>query len=50
MCHDLEASLLAQIVKNLPAIKEIWAQSLGWDDPLEMGMATTPVFSPGEFH
>ena len=34
------ASLVAQLVKNLPAMWEIWVQSLGWEDPLEEGMAT----------
>ena len=34
------ASLVAQTVKNLPAMQEIWVQSLGWEDPLENGMAT----------
>ena len=34
------ASLVAQLVKNLPAIWETWVQSLGWEDPLEEGMAT----------
>ena len=28
------------MVKNLPALGEIWVQSLGWEDPLEEGMAT----------
>jgi len=28
------------VVKNLPAIQEIWIRSLGWEDPLEKGMAT----------
>ena len=28
------------MVKNLPAMQEIWVQSLGWEDPLEEGMAT----------
>ena len=28
------------MVKNLPALQETWAQSLGWEDPLEEGMAT----------
>ena len=28
------------MVKNLPAIQETWVQSLGWEDPLEEGMAT----------
>ena len=30
---------LAQTVKNLPAVQETWVQSLGWEDPLEKGMA-----------
>ena len=30
---------MAQMVKNLPALWEIWVQSLGWEDPLEEGMA-----------
>jgi len=34
------AANMAQMVKNLPAMWETWAQSLGWDDPLEKGMAT----------
>ena len=34
------ASLLAQMVKNPPAMQEIWVQSLGWEGPLEEGMAT----------
>ena len=34
------ASLVAQIVKNLPAMRETWVWSLGWEDPLEEGMAT----------
>ena len=34
------ASVVAQMVKNLPAIRETWAQSVGWEDPLEEGMAT----------
>ena len=33
------ASLVAQTVKNLPATQEIQVQSLGWDDPLQKGMA-----------
>ena len=33
-------SLVAQAVKNLPAMQETWIQSLGWEDPLEKGMAT----------
>ena len=34
------ASLVAQMVKNWPAVREMWVQSLGWEDPLEEGMAT----------
>ena len=34
------ASLVAQTVKNLPAVQETWVQSLGWEDPLEKGTAT----------
>ena len=33
------ASLVAQMVKNLPAMWETWVQSLGWEDPLEESMA-----------
>ena len=33
-------SLVAQMVKNLPAMQETWVQSLDWDDPLQNGMAT----------
>ena len=39
---SLWASLVAQMVKNLPAMWETWVQSLGWEDPLEKGMATHP--------
>ena len=41
------ASLVAQMVKNLPAMAEIWVRSLGGEDPLEESMATS-VFLPGE--
>ena len=34
------ASLVAPTVKNLPAMRETWVWSLGWEDPLEEGMAT----------
>ena len=33
-------SLIAQMVKNLPAVQETSVQSLGWEDPLEKGTAT----------
>ena len=34
------ASLVAQLVMNPPAMQEAWIQYLGWEDPLEEGMAT----------
>ena len=34
------ASLVAQLVKNLPAMRETWVRSLGWEDPLGREMAT----------
>ena len=37
---DYWASLVAQLVKNLPAVQETWVQYLGWKDPLEKGRAT----------
>ena len=37
-------------VKEPPVMWETWVESLGCEDPLEKGMATTPVFWPGEFH
>ena len=47
---ELRAYLVAQLVKNRPAMQEIWVQFLGWEDPLEKGKLSTPVFWPGEFH
>ena len=41
--HPLQyswASLVVQMVKNLPAMWETWVQYLGWEDPLEKGKAT----------
>ena len=38
------------MVKNLSATQETWVQSLGQENSLEKGMATTPVFLPGESH
>ena len=35
-----QASLVAQMVKNPPAVQETWVQSLGQEDPLEKEMAT----------
>ena len=38
MCEDcIEAPLIAQLVKNLPAMQETPGQFLGWEDPLEKG-------------
>ena len=37
-------------IKNLIVKQETWVQSLGREDPLEEGMATHPVFWPGESH
>ena len=46
-----DCSLVAQMVKNLPAVQETRVQSLGWKDPLEKGMAThSSIFFPREFH
>ena len=35
-----QASLVAQVVKNLPAMRKTWVWSLGWEDPLEESMTT----------
>ena len=37
--HFSQASLVAQMVKNLPAVHETWVWALNWEDPLEKGMA-----------
>ena len=42
--------MVAQTVKNPPAMQETWVRSLGREDPLEKGMASIPVFLPGESH
>ena len=44
------ASLVAQPVKNLPAMQETWVQSLGRKDPLEREWLLTSAFLSGEFH
>ena len=41
------ASLVAQLVKKLPAMQETWIRSLSWENPLEKGKST---HSSGEFH
>ena len=38
------------MIKNLPAVQETWARSLGWEDPLEKKWQSSPVFLPGKFH
>ena len=40
MTFTFRASLVAQLVKNPPAMRETGVQSLGWEDPLEKGTAT----------
>jgi len=40
LCDFQGASLVAQMVKNLPVMQETWVQSLGLEGPLEKGMAT----------
>ena len=45
------SSLVAQSVKNLPAMQKTLVRSLGWgDSPGEGNGLPTPVFLPGEFH
>ena len=46
--HKNRASLVAQLVKNPPATQETPVQFLGWEDPLEKGMATYSSILPGE--
>ena len=45
-----KASLVAQMVKNLPAVQETCVQSLGQEDPLEEGMATQSSILAWEIH
>ena len=42
--------MIAQLVKNPPAMQETPVQFLGWEDPLEKERLPTAVFWPGEFH
>ena len=44
---QIQAFLVAQTVKNPPAMRKRWVRSLGWKDALEQGMAPTPVFLAG---
>ena len=46
--HQSQASLVAQMVKNLPAVQETQVHSLGWEDPLEKEMATQSSVLPWE--
>ena len=39
-CGTWGVSLVAQLVKNLPAMQETWVRPLGWEDPLKKGMAS----------
>ena len=48
--YHVMASLIAQLVKNPPAMQKTLFRFLGWEDPLEKGKATEPVFWTGEFH
>ena len=41
------ASLMAQLVKNLPAMQETWVRFLGWENPLEKETVTTHSSIPG---
>ena len=36
------AALVGQTVKDVPAVRQTWFQSLGWENPLEEGVATQP--------
>ena len=45
MTNMFWASLVAQLVKNLPAMQETWVQSLGWEDLLEKGKANPLQYS-----
>ena len=47
---QIRASLVAQAVKNLPAMQETWVPALGQEDSLEKGMATHSVVLLGESH
>ena len=40
VCVHTQASLMAQLVKDLPTVQEAWVQSMGWEDTLEEGKAT----------
>ena len=46
--HEFEKTLVAQLVKNPPAMQETYVQSLDWEDAFEKGKATHST--SGEFH
>ena len=48
--ETFKKALVAQLVKNLPAMWKTWVWSLGWEDPLEKEKLPVLVFWPGEFH
>ena len=50
LVKSYNASLIAQLIKNPLAMWETPVQFLGWEDPLEEGVETTPVFLPREPH
>ena len=41
---------MAQLVKNLPAMRETWVRSLDWEDMLEKEKLPSPIFWPREFY
>ena len=45
-----EGRQVAQMVRNLPIVQEIWVRSLSQEDPLEQGLATHSRFLPGKSH
>ena len=47
---EVRASLVAQLVKNLPVMQETWVQSLGWEEPWRREWQPTPVFLSEAFH
>ena len=44
------ASFVAQLVKNPPGMRETWVRSVGWEDPLEEGMATNSSILAWRIH
>ena len=46
LTYSERSCLLAQMVKNLPEVRETWVQSLGQEDPLENEMATSCLGNP----